>query len=156
MATAARFGSSTLDRINIGTKLNSDDKTLHERFPRAAEDALYHPWLRSIAMLAAVDGAVVADMQLRLLGFNTFINVAPLGGERPRIAERLADGGMRTIESAIAEGWGGRHQSASVFCARCAPAVAFVVSEDAGATVFASESGALVWRERVVSLGCDP
>jgi hypothetical protein len=94
-------------------------------------------------------------MQLRPIGFNAFINLDPGGGERPRVAERLHDGGRRMIESAVAEGWGGRHQSASVFCARCAPAVAFVVSEDGGATVFAGETGSVVWREKVVSLGCD-
>jgi len=147
---------SRVDRVRLGTRLEPDGKTLHERFPKAAEDARYHPWLRSIAQLACVDGAVVADMQLRPLGFGAFINLDAGEAEGPVIVERLADGHTRTIESTVGAGWGGRHQSAAAFCARCAPAIAFVVSADGGATVFVGESRSVVWRETVVSLGCDP
>jgi hypothetical protein len=143
---------ATHEGLEIGTPVDSDDQGIFERFPKAAEDAKYGPWLRSVAKLGAVDGAILVDTKFRVLGFGTFIK--DLKVDLP-LAERMKGGKVKLTESPDNKRWGGRHRSAVAFCARFAPAAAFVVSEDGGITAFLGEKDAHVWCEPIVRLGND-
>jgi len=81
-------------------------------------------WLNCLARLTGVDGAVLVDASLRVLGFGAFIDMT---GEH--YMRRLLPSGEteRVAPSAIG---GGRHRAAVTFCAKAAPALAYVVSQD--------------------------
>lgn len=123
-----RHGCS-LEGLDIGRRVKPDSRGLTERFGTFAARL---PWLVSIARLAAVDGAVLLDSRVHVLGFATFVPLrAPID-----VVQRTVDGRDETL-SATALG-GGRHRSAVEFCHRFAPAAAIVVSEDGRVMVIAA------------------
>jgi hypothetical protein len=82
-------------------------------------------WLESVGNLAAVDGAVLIDSQLRVLGFGCFVNLPDSSREVGCLT------GSNKVEKRPSTALGGgRHRSAIEFCSRFAPAAAIVVSED--------------------------
>jgi hypothetical protein len=105
--------------IQIGYPIHRDDRPLPERFEQRSK------WLESVGHLAAVDGAVLLDSHLRVLGFGAFIDIPDL----PREVSFVS--GSSNVEKHLSrELGGGRHRSAVEFCSRFAPAAAIVVSED--------------------------
>ncbi len=105
--------------IQIGYPIHRDDRPLPERYEQRSK------WLESVGHLAAVDGAVLLDSQLRVLGFGAFIDIP----DSPRKVSFVSSAG--NIEKRLPKDLGGgRHRSAVEFCSRFAPAAAIVVSED--------------------------
>lgn len=101
----------------------------------------------SVGHLAAVDGAVVVDANLRVRGFGAFVESKPV-----QVATLMPDG-QEQLTAWEALG-GGRHGSAASFCAANAPAAAIVVSSDGSVTLFLCRaSGATTTRAEIVSLG---
>ena len=106
---------------------------LADGFPlldRYTEPDELRPWLQCLARFAGVDGAVLIDTSLRVLGFGVFTDI----GSNTR-ALRLLSSGEATIVEGDAIG-GGRHRAAVAFCAQNAPAAAYVVSQDGRVSVF--------------------
>ena len=105
--------------IQIAHPIHRDDRPLPKRFEQRSK------WLESVGHLAAVDGAVLLDSHLRVLGFGAFIDIPDL----PREVSFVSSSSK--IEKRLSkELGGGRHRSAVEFCSRFAPAAAIVVSED--------------------------
>ena len=105
-------------------------------------------WLETIGHLGGIDGAVVLDGSARLLGFGAFI---PTPGDA--LVFRYHKDKGPTMSSASTIG-GGRHRSAIQFCAACAPAAAYVVSEDGRISFFASDRpNSIPLCAEIVSLG---
>jgi sensor domain DACNV-containing protein len=105
--------------IQIGHPIYRDDRSLPKKFEQRSK------WLESVGHLAAVDGAVLLDSHLRVLGFGAFIDIPDL----PREVSFVSS--SSNIEKRLSkELGGGRHRSAVEFCSRFAPAAAIVVSED--------------------------
>ncbi len=139
-----REGTSVSD-IQIGHRIVRDGRLLLDRFPRFESR---HPWLNSIAQLTAVDGAVLLDSRVRVLGFGAFISV----NEPSEIIRRLPGGDEQKVSSFTLGG--GRHRSAVEFCKRFAPAAAIVVSEDGRILVIAAPGEAQPpWCAEIASLG---
>lgn len=115
----AREGHA-LDGIQIGHPVKKSGPT-----PRERQYQQRFQWLESVGNLAAVDGAVLIDSHLRVLGFGCFIDVS----ESPREVTCLA-GAQKVEKRPSTSLGGGRHRSAIEFCCRFAPAAAIVVSED--------------------------
>jgi hypothetical protein len=108
-----------LDGIQIGHPTQRQEPPPRERHEQRFK------WLESVGSLAAIDGAVLLDSHLRVLGFGCFIDLP----ESPQEVFCLA--GMNKVEKTSSEKLGGgRHRSAIEFCRRFAPAAAIVVSED--------------------------
>jgi hypothetical protein len=104
--------------IQIGYPVVLDPRPLPERFEQRLS------LLKSIGHLAAVDGAVLLNSNLQVLGFGAFVNIPK---QQPEVAY-LSPEGFATIEPRHLGG--GRHRSAVQFCLDYAPAAAVVVSED--------------------------
>lgn len=109
----------TLDGVQIGYPIRRSDPPSREKYEQRFK------WLESVGHLAAVDGAVLIDSHLRVLGFGAFIDVPNSPKEVTCV---LSAGGVEKRSSK--ELGGGRHRSAVEFCSRFAPAAAIVVSED--------------------------
>jgi hypothetical protein len=85
--------------------------------------------VRAVASLAAVDGAIVATRDLRILGFGAKIAVA--SGPPPRVCLFRPEPGPQAVAPCALEDLGGtRHQSAARFVAANKDAVALVISQD--------------------------
>jgi len=91
----------------------------------------YEFFVRSIGHLAAVDGAVVVDQDIRVLGFGAFIKIP----ETPKLVNTISEDNKEEQIFSSHLG-GGRHRSAVEFCAHFAPAAAIVVSEDGRISIF--------------------
>ena len=114
---------------------------MKRREPPARGDERRFKWLDSVGNLAAVDGAVLIDSSLRVLGFGCFIDVP----EEPREVFCLTARNQTKKESSETLG-GGRHRSGIEFCFRFAPAAAIVVSEDGRISVsWASADKRIFW-----------
>ena len=118
-----------VEGVSIGRPVVPDQRPILERRER-------FDWLASIGHLAAVDGAVLLDARLRVLGFGAFIR---LGDEDVRVNELMRSGELRNIS--WVETGGGRHRSAIEFCRALAPAAAIVVSEDGRSSLIAASPG---------------
>jgi hypothetical protein len=127
--------SSSLDGIHIGYQVQQDDRPL----PIDRESRV----LESIGDLAAVDGAVVLDQNIRVHGFGAFIEIP----DTPRLVDTISEENKEEKVLSTKLG-GGRHRSAVEFCARFAPAAAIVVSEDGRISVF--------WSKNSEDLFCAP
>ena len=112
-----------VDGIQIGYPVTLDQRPIPERFEQRL------PWLKSVGYLAAVDGAVLLNSQLRVLGFGAFVNIPD---QQEKVAH-LSAHGVEMVEPR--QLGGGRHRSALQFCHENAPAAAIVVSEDGRITV---------------------
>jgi hypothetical protein len=106
-----REGAS-LDGVAVGHRVIPDARDLLARKDQV-------DWIASIGHLAAVDGAVLLDARLRVLGFGVFIKLGD--GDVP-VSELLRDGNRRPISRNRTGG--GRHRSAIEFCHTLAPAAA--------------------------------
>ena len=108
-----------LKGIQIGHPIQRSSPPSREQYQQRFK------WLESVGNLAAVDGAVLIDSQLRVLGFGCFVDLP----DSPREVSCLV--GSSKIEKRQSKSLGGgRHRSAIEFCCRFAPAAAIVVSED--------------------------
>jgi hypothetical protein len=118
-----------LDGVDIGHPVTPDTRPLIER-----ETKDRFEWLGSIGHLAAVDGAVVLDGRLRVLGFGAFVR---LGDADIRVHQLQPSGAF--TEMSWTQTGGGRHRSAISFCSSLAPAAAIVVSEDGRTSLIAAQ-----------------
>lgn len=83
----------------------------------------------TVARLTAVDGAVILNQKLELLGFGA---VVKLGQTAPYKVFRCEDRRATKKKQITIEEYGTRHRSAFEFCFRNRPSVAIVVSQDGG------------------------
>jgi hypothetical protein len=103
--------AQALDGIQIGHPTQRREPPPRERHEQRFK------WLESVGNLAAIDGAVLLDSHLRVLGFGCFIDVP----DSPREVFCLV--GINKVEKNSSEVLGGgRHRSAIEFCCRFAPA----------------------------------
>ncbi len=114
--------------IHIGIEVREGEVGLTHR---AYDERLR--WLESVGHLASVDGAVVLDGDARLVGFGAFTDST----EDVMLARLHPSGEVAPIQAS--ELGAGRHRSAAQFCSLCAPAVAYVVSEDGRISFLAAE-----------------
>ena len=136
---------SVLSGVTIGNAVRPDDRPLLERFPTFAARL---PWLVSIGRLAAVDGAVLIDSKVQVLGFAAFVQLSEPG----LVVRRFADGRSETVSET--DLGGGRHRAAVAFCRRCAPAAAVVVSQDGRVmAIAASGRESLPWCAELGAFG---
>jgi len=102
---------------------------------------------RVIAALSAIDGAVVLDKRLQLVGFG-----AEVSAELPaptRIWRALDPEGTRLEPDAV-ENVGTRHRAAYRFAQHHPKGLAIVISQDGGVTFVASRAGEVVfWQQSV-------
>jgi len=111
------------------------------------EQAVFE-WSRVTANLAAIDGAVVLDKSLGLLGFGAEVSAdlpAPLHVYRALDAE-----GRELVRDDI-ENVGTRHRAAYRFVSAHPSGLAIVVSQDGGVTFVANRSGTVVFWTQSVS-----
>jgi sensor domain DACNV-containing protein len=87
-----------------------------------------------VASLAAVDGAVVLRENLKILGFGAEISLT----QPPVSSEMISYWDRRNVE-VPAVGVGMRHRTAFRFCKSRIGAMAFVVSQDGGITLFVNQ-----------------
>lgn len=85
--------------------------------------------IEAMARLTAVDGAVIVNRKLELIGFGA---VAKLGQTAPYQVFRCEDRKATKRKQVAIENYGTRHRSAFEFCFRNRPSVAIVVSQDGG------------------------
>jgi hypothetical protein len=85
--------------------------------------------LDTLARLTAVDGAVMVNRKLELIGFGA---VVKLGQTAPYKVFRCEDRRATRKKQIAIESYGTRHRSAFEFCFRNQPSVAIVVSQDGG------------------------
>lgn len=93
----------------------------------------------AVGRLTATDGCVVLDRSLQVRGFGGIID--------PSLT--AAQGGLRFVpppsdpaltEADLLSRFGTRHRSAYLLCKSCPGSLAFVLSQDGGWRVFASDS----------------
>lgn len=87
--------------------------------------------LHLLADVASLDGAVLIDRDLNLVGFGVFMDVIT----DATVEVFVPGGGFRTASGA--EIGGGRHRSAAAFCRRHEQGIAVVISQDGGISVIA-------------------
>jgi hypothetical protein len=139
-----------LDRLAAGTTSASVDWSDFARDTNPdlekLEQAVFE-MSRVIASLAAIDGAVVLDKRLTILGFG-----GEVSGELPaplRIFRALdMEGGQR--ELAALEDVGTRHRAAYRFVRRHPRGLAIVISHDGGVTFVANRDDEVVFWEQSV------
>jgi DisA bacterial checkpoint controller nucleotide-binding len=108
----------TIEGIQLGYPIEQKENILPQDFAQRAQ------WLESVGHLAAVDGAVLLDSGLRVLGFGAFVNIPDHQAE----VTYYSAGAVQKIKPESIGG--GRHRSALEFCRSYTPAAAIVVSED--------------------------
>jgi hypothetical protein len=79
------------DGVQVGRPIRRDERPLPGRHEQRSR------WLESVGHLAAVDGAVLLDSRLRVLGFGAFIDVSGLA-ERGYLDSRCKQGRKASIE----------------------------------------------------------
>ncbi|HMI84451.1 MAG TPA: hypothetical protein VK550_10180 [Polyangiaceae bacterium] len=114
-----------------------------ERFERAVFE-----WSRVIANLTAIDGAVVLDKRMGLLGFGAEVS-AELAG--PSRVWRALDIEGREREPNAVEDVGTRHRAAYRFVQAHPDGVALVISHDGGVSFVANRDQEIVFWEQSVS-----
>ena len=115
------------DALNIGYRMGTNGDARDGILDDG--DRLAH--LELIADVAALDGAVLIDPDLSLIGFGVFMDV--ISGATVDVF--VPGGGFRTVSDG--EIGGGRHRSAAAFCRKHIGAIAVVISQDGGITVIA-------------------
>ena len=114
---------------------------------REAEDAIFE-LSRSVAMMAAVDGAVLLDKRFEILGFGAEVS-AELPTP-PRVWEALDPAAERTRED-LAETVGTRHHAAYRFVSAHPEGLAVVVSHDGTVRFVTHRDDRVVWWEQFFS-----
>lgn len=109
----------TTNGIHIGYSVRTSNPPSRERSDQRFK------WLESVGNMAAIDGAVLMNSQLEVLGIGCFLQVP----NQPREVFCLT--GTNKVERRESTSLGGgRHRSALEFCCQFAAAAAIVVSED--------------------------
>jgi hypothetical protein len=103
---------------------------------------------RLLANLAAIDGAVVLDKQLQVLGFGAEVS-AELPAPEAVWRALDVDGAERVAEPV--ENVGTRHRAAYRFAQRHPQGLAIVISHDGGVSFVAQREGQVVFWEQSVS-----
>jgi len=85
--------------------------------------------VETVARLTAVDGAVIVNRRLELIGFGAVVR---LGQAAPYRVFRCEDRRATKKKQIAIESYGTRHRSAFEFCFNNQPSVAIVVSQDGG------------------------
>jgi hypothetical protein len=111
------------------------------------EQAVFE-WSRVIANLTAIDGAVVLDKRLALVGFGAEVSAELPAPER---VYRAFDGEGHDVRPDDVENVGTRHRAAYRFVSDHPDGVAIVVSQDGGVSFVASRDGKVVFWEQTVS-----
>lgn len=136
---AAATSKATVDWSDFALDASSD----LERLERAVFE-----WSRVIANLTAIDGAVVLDKRLGLLGFG-----AEVSAELPAPSQvwRALDIEGREREPNAVENVGTRHRAAYRFVQAHPEGVALVISHDGGVSFVANRDREIVFWEQSVS-----
>jgi hypothetical protein len=140
-----------LDRLAAGTTNRSVNWTDFVRDPNPDLELLEQSIFemsRVIASLTAIDGAVVLDKRLAVLGFG-----AEVAGElpTPRRVWRAVDSEAGQREPYEFESVGTRHRAAYRFVKGHPTSLAIVVSHDGGVSFVANRDGDVVFWEQSVS-----
>lgn len=112
--------------LNVGYRMDVDGAT-----PRRDGDDGQLAHLHLLADVASLDGAVLIDRELNLVGFGVFMDVI----SDATVEVFVPGGGFRTASGA--EIGGGRHRSAAAFCRKHEQGIAVVISQDGGISVIA-------------------
>ncbi|CAN5675671.1 diadenylate cyclase [soil metagenome] len=115
------------DAMSIGYVMDTGGETAVD----TDDDDSLLAHLHLIADVAALDGAVLIDPELRLVGFGVFMD-AISGAD---VSVFVPGGGFRTVSDT--DIGGGRHRSAAAFCRHHVGAMAVVISQDGGISVIA-------------------
>jgi hypothetical protein len=118
------FGTNS----GIPVKLETETATSLQSQMQDVENGLRDA-LDTVARLTAVDGAVIVNRKLELIGFGTVVR---LGQTAPYKVFRCGDRRATQKRQIAIESYGTRHRSAFEFCFRNQPSVAIVVSQDGG------------------------
>lgn len=124
-------GANSHAALNIGYQMEPTGSEPCGGADDEAHEAQRLAHLHLIADVAALDGAVLVDRDLRLVGFGVFMDV--ISGAAVDVF--VPGGGFRTV--ADAEIGGGRHRSAAAFCRKHVGGMAVVISQDGGISVIA-------------------
>jgi len=133
---------SSYEGIHVGFAVRPDET------PLPAHHEVRSNWLQSVGYLAMVDGAVLLDSDLRVLGFGAFIEVP----EPAKDVTCIHGPDSVQIRPSNQLG-GGRHRSGVEFCARFAPAAAVIVSEDGRISIIWSEAPDRLFLSPIAILG---
>ena len=130
-----RLASRLADITNASLKTGKPSEI--EQSQLAAANQSVEEYIDQIAKLADVDGAVVLDTRLRLIGFGAEIQIESLSqSEFP-----LSDANGMALDP---EHYGTRHRSAFRFVNSCPHSVAFIISSDGESKVVVSERGQVI------------
>jgi len=136
---AARSSKATVEWADFAADVSPDVERL--------EHAVFE-LSRLIANLTEIDGAVVLDKRLGLLGFGAEVS-AELSA--PRRIWRALDTEGREREADDIENVGTRHRAAYRFAQHHPRGLAIVVSQDGGVSFVANRDGEIVFWEQSVS-----
>ena len=121
-------GETSHQALNVGYRMSANG--LDPDRSRDDADSVAH--LHLLADVASLDGAVLIDPDLNLIGFGVFMDV--ISGATVDVF--VPGGGFRAASDA--EIGGGRHRSAAAFCHEHKKGIAVVISQDGGISVVAS------------------
>lgn len=121
-------GEISHEALNVGYPMRTNGVDVD----RALEGTDLVAHLHLLADVAALDGAVLIDRDLNLIGFGVFMDV--ISGATVDVF--VPGGGFRAASDA--EIGGGRHRSAAAFCQEHPKGIAVVISQDGGISVVAS------------------
>jgi DisA bacterial checkpoint controller nucleotide-binding len=136
--------AATTSKTSVGwSDFASDESANLERLEQAVFE-----WSRLIANLTAIDGAVVVDKRLSLLGFG-----AEVSAELPAPSRiwRAIDTEGRELEPDDLENVGTRHRAAYRFVNDHPEGLAIVISHDGGVSFVANRKQEVVFWEQSVS-----
>jgi hypothetical protein len=111
------------------------------------EQAIFE-WSRTVANLAAIDGAVVVDKRFALLGFGAEVSTEAAGPVR---VWRAQDTEGQRLRAEDLEAVGTRHRAAYRFVHAHPGGLAIVVSHDGGVSFVANKDGKVVFWEQSIS-----
>jgi hypothetical protein len=137
-AVAGATASTTVGWSDFASNASAEFESL--------EQAVFE-WSRVIANLTAIDGAVVLDKRLALLGFG-----AEVSGELPAPERifRAFDSEGRDLRPDDVENVGTRHRAAYRFVSDHPGGIAIVISQDGGVSFVANREGnVVVWEQSV-------
>jgi hypothetical protein len=131
--TAINEAKQIESRLMMGQNIETPSLVPMYIQAREGHRAIVDLTLRSIGNLSAIDGALVMDDKLTVLGFGTKLNGGP-----PEFDVKIYDALSGVIENDLVTKIGGtRHQSAARFVHENHDALAFVASQDGRLTLFA-------------------
>lgn len=143
------------NEANVAPEGGSDRRAIADYLRESREREKAHDEaLDFVAQLTAVDGAVVLDNELGLLGAGVTIQTPDSALPREVVLEDPRAIGEECRISSLASLGGNRHRSAICFCAQQAGlALALVASQDGDLSFFARRADGLVHALRPYELG---